>query len=477
MLGTVLKKELREYHRERRMRLLLWSLGLILLAMLVSSFVEYRRDKYIRDHAVSADRAMWLAQDEKNPHDAAHYGMYAFRPTSPLGIIDPGVNAFVGNSVFLEAHRRNEGRNASILDENGPARFGTLSPRFLILTLLPLFLVLIGFDAYTREREGETLPMLTVGGVSPRLLAAGKLLSLVCVSLILLAPLALSSVVLSLFLGADSDLILSLVLLFLVYAVFACGFSALILSVSLWARSSRVSLVALLSLWFVMTVALPRLTTNLAEERYPYPTQDAFQGRIDEMKTKGVDGHDPYSEASKAFERETLAKYGVERLEDLPLNFRGLLAQRGEEYESSVYATQYEAVKNQYRGQLGLFSLASWGSPYLTARFISMALARTDDPAYWHFTDAAEAYRIEFSRVLNMDNANNSTYGDDSYRASTDLWAKIPPFLYEPPPLKEILSRTRPFLAIWAVQFGGCLLLLFISANMRGTTRYEEKAA
>jgi len=473
MIWTVLKKELREIHRERRLRILLWSYGLILLIMLISSFAEYRRDAEIREHAAEADRAMWLGQGEKNPHDAAHYGMYAFRPVSPLSILDPGVNAFVGTSIFMEAHRRNEGRNAAILDENGAARFGTLSPRFLILTILPLFLVLIGFDAYTRERERETLPMLTVGGVSPRILATGKCLSLVVVSLIVLVPLALSSAVLALILGTNNDSFLSLGLLFLVYTGFAGGFSALILSVSLWAPSSRVSLVALLSLWFVMTVAIPRLTTNLAEERYPYPTHDEFQGRIAEMKAQGIDGHDPYSEAAKAFERETLEKYGVEKLEDLPINFRGLLAQRGEEYESSVYAAQYEAVKEQYRGQLGLFSVASLASPYLTTRFISMAVARTDDPAYWHFSDAAESYRVDFNRVLNMDNAENSTYGDYGYRASTDLWAKIPPFEYEPLPLTEALSRAGSFLGIWGFQLGACLMFLFISAHRRGITRYE----
>ena len=231
---------------------------------------------------------------------------------------------------------------------------------------------------------------------------------------------------------------------------------------------------ALLSAWFVMTLAIPRLTTNLAEERYPYPTHDQFQEAIAELKAEGIDGHDPYSEAAKAFERETLEKYGVEKIEDLPVNFRGLLAQRGEEYESSVYATQYEVVKGQYEGQIGLFALASLGSPYLATRFLSKALARTDDPAFWHFSDAAEAYRIEFNRVLNMDNAESSTYGDYSYRADTSLWSKIPPFEYEAPSLTDVLPRIGTFFIIWGAQLALGLALLFFSARRRGYTRYEE---
>ena len=472
MLLSLLSKEIKEIHREKRLRLLLVSFGLILVVMLVSSFVQWREEQGLRQQAAVADRELWLGQDEKNPHDAAHYGMYVFRPASVLSILDPGVNEYVGTSLFLEAHRRNESQNAGILDESGLARFGNLSPRFLILSIFPLFLVLIGFDAFTREREGETLPILTANGLSPWVFAGGKWLSLITLCVVMLLPITLLSFGLAALAHDTQQLFQQLFFLLGVYLIFLIGFSALVLTVSLWSPSSRVSLVALLGIWFIMTVALPRLTTNLAEEQYPYPTHVQFQAEIAAKKAKGLDGHNPFNKAAKEFKAKTLADYGVEKLEDLPFNFSGLLAQRGEEYESSVYAEQYETVKNQYRQQMALFLRSAIFSPYLATRFASMALCRTDDPAFWHFSEAAEAYRIEFNRVLNMHNAENTRYGQRGYLASKDLWAEIPAFNYQPMSLADSLPRITPFLTTLSLQFLGCMILLFVSAFFRGRTRY-----
>lgn len=472
MLRSILIKEFKEIHRERRVRTLLIAFGVMLIAMLVSSYTQWQNGQERRQDATTADRELWLGQDEKNPHDAAHYGMVVFRPDSSLSVIDPGINEYIGKSVFLEAHRRNESQNAAILDASGLARFGVLSPQFLVLSIFPLFLLLVGFDAFTRERESETLPMLTVNGLSPWRFAFGKFVAQCILCGLMILPIAALGAGLTVFMDDGLNLLRSMLLLLAVYLIFLMAFSALVLTVSLWSPSSKISLVVLLGIWFVMTMALPRLTTNVAEEHYPYPTYTQFQAEVKDMKAKGIDGHDPKSAAAEAFKQETLAAHGVDKVEDLPFNFRGLLAQKGEEFESSVYAAQYDKVKNQYQQQVALFLRASLLSPYLAARFTSMALCRSDDPAFWHFSDAAETYRLEFNRVLNMDNAENSTYGERGYRASRDLWAKVPAFDYQHPSLGGVLPRIKPFLLTLILQFAGLLGLLFWSASLRGHTRY-----
>ena len=50
----------------------------------------------------------WETQGEKNPHSAAHYGVYAFKPRLALSFVDEGVDSFTGTSVWLEAHRQND---------------------------------------------------------------------------------------------------------------------------------------------------------------------------------------------------------------------------------------------------------------------------------------------------------------------------------------------------------------------------------
>ena len=52
-----------------------------------------------------AEREVWDGQGEKNPHSAAHFGTFAFKPKYPLSLIDQGVDKYVGISIFLEAHK------------------------------------------------------------------------------------------------------------------------------------------------------------------------------------------------------------------------------------------------------------------------------------------------------------------------------------------------------------------------------------
>ena len=47
-------------------------------------------------------------QPKKNPHSAAHYGVYAFKPKSPLALVDTGIDPYMGVAVWLEAHKQNE---------------------------------------------------------------------------------------------------------------------------------------------------------------------------------------------------------------------------------------------------------------------------------------------------------------------------------------------------------------------------------
>ena len=91
-----------------------------------------------RAAAAATDRALWTGQGAKNPHAAAHFGQYAFKPQSPLALADPGVDAYVGEAVWLEAHRQNEAQFRSARDTGVAARLGGLSFAFVLQTIMPL---------------------------------------------------------------------------------------------------------------------------------------------------------------------------------------------------------------------------------------------------------------------------------------------------------------------------------------------------
>ena len=54
--------------------------------------------------AQAEDARVWVSQGALNPHSAAHFGRYLFKPVGPLAFVDEGINPYAGSSVYLEAH-------------------------------------------------------------------------------------------------------------------------------------------------------------------------------------------------------------------------------------------------------------------------------------------------------------------------------------------------------------------------------------
>jgi len=132
-----------------------------LLIAAVGSGVRYQRALAAeRASAQAAENARWLGQGQKNPHSAAHYGLYAFKPASPLTAIDQGIEPFVGVSVRLEAHTMNDFMHRPAQDGTALARFGELTAALTLQVLLPLLIVLFAFGAFSAERERGTLRQL-----------------------------------------------------------------------------------------------------------------------------------------------------------------------------------------------------------------------------------------------------------------------------------------------------------------------------
>ena len=166
MISKTFIKETKELFREGRVRI---ALIIVLLLLGVAVWISKRQYENINEQytvAKRAEREVWDNQGEKNPHSAAHYGTYAFKPKYPLSLVDQGVDKYAGTSIFLEAHKRNEAQFSAAADQTGLARFGDLTPDFILLFIIPLLIILLGYNSFTKEREMGTLTLLKSQGVS-----------------------------------------------------------------------------------------------------------------------------------------------------------------------------------------------------------------------------------------------------------------------------------------------------------------------
>ena len=158
LLRAVILKEVREVVRDGRLRVLGGIVLILAIAALAFGVQQTTRAQHAREHARERATDQWQGQGEKNPHVAAHYGTHVFAPTSAATAIDPGVSAFMGRSVKLEAHRRNLASHSAAQDGGGLQRMGAFSVAMVLLQLVPLLIIALGYGLWSRERERYLAP-------------------------------------------------------------------------------------------------------------------------------------------------------------------------------------------------------------------------------------------------------------------------------------------------------------------------------
>lgn len=454
---AVARKELLALRRDRRTLLLFSFAALLLLCALAFGGAERQRVDRERAAAATTDRDIWMSQGKRDPHAAAHFGQYAFKPQSPLALADPGVSAYVGTAIWLVAHEQLEARYRPARDGSAAARLGGLSLAFVLRTLAPLIVVLLCFSSFTGEREDGVLRQALGAGARPLDLLVGKALAAFAALGALLVP-AFVGVLVSILLLDDADhaalagQIWRLGGLALGYGLYLAGFVFLALGASALAKTSRVALITLLAFWLANCFLAPRLMTDLAREAVRLPTSLEFHKAIADERKKASFGHDERHPAFAPFRDHILKQYGVSRIQDLPVNFRGLSLRRDDENGYAIYDKHFRALQAAFDAQDRLRAAPGFLFPTLALQLLSTSFAGTDNRHQFDFAVAAEKHRREIQTIVSDDLIRNGRYGDAAYAAGKDLWARIPSFHYRLPEagfafansISDVLS-----LAVW----------------------------
>ncbi len=447
MTLVIARHEFRRIVRDGRFR---WAAGLVfaLLLAAVASGWHYRQtQERERAHAHAAEHERWYGQGHKDPHGAAHYGIYAFKPASPFSAVDPGIEPYVGVSVWLEAHNMNEFVYRPAQDGSALSRFGELTPALVLQVLLPLVIVLVGYGVFASERETGTLRQVVSLGVAPAQLLAGKALALAAALGLVLVPAMLLAIA-----AVSSNNATRFSLLIVSYAAYLAVFLALTLAVSARAPTARQALVVLLGIWILACLAWPRLAADLAAWRDPTPSAIAFREAMQKDQ-----GESHSSDRALAVRARVMKQYGVTRPEDLPIDWRGISLQESEEANFPIFDRHFGALFDTYRAQLRTQQWSAILSPLLAVAPLSAALAGTDLEHHWRFVTAAEAHRRVIQKVMNDDITLHAKEGVD-YRAGPEMWRRIAQFRPPPPALSEILPSYTIATAALVVWFFAAVL-------------------
>jgi len=460
MIGIVARKELKEIVRDGRFRWLA-ATCVLLIGVAAASGLQVTRDQ-LRDQAAAtaAERENFVEQGAKNPHAAAHFGQYAFRPVLLPAALDPGVSPYMGSMIWMEAHRMNLPEFRPAEDRADFGRAARLSVAWILQFILPLFVIVVTFGAVAGERERGTLGLAMSQGLGLGRMLLGKAVAAVGALLAVLVPLILMSIVVFAVaapMTEEHGAAGRLAWMGVGYLLYLISFAGLSLLVSTLAHNRRNAFFALTAIWLLITVAVPRVAADLAASAHPTPTPTEFWAGIRRGEGNQSElGDNPQLRVAEIRARlttELLDEYKVESVDQLPFNFTAMFLQRLEEEDAPIFDYNFDQLWQTYEDQRRLQQVASLLSPAIAIRELSMAMAGAGPYAQRHFSVAAEQHRRDFVGQLNEIQAVEGA-GKRFYVAPGQTWEGVRAFAYEPPATAEILSRHAGDLAIllvWAI--------------------------
>jgi ABC-2 type transport system permease protein len=80
MFRTILRKEVTELCRDGRFRWAVALTAVLFTVALIDGWQRHRDPSHSHLEMQRAERKRWLSQGNKNPHSAAHEGIFVFRP-------------------------------------------------------------------------------------------------------------------------------------------------------------------------------------------------------------------------------------------------------------------------------------------------------------------------------------------------------------------------------------------------------------
>ena len=393
-----------------------------------------------RSKAQKHVRNQWDNLEAMNPHRAAHYGSYAFKPINILNSMDGGVNDITGNVLKLEGHVQNEIVYSEASQSLTISKFGKLKSSLLLQYVIPLLLIFLSYGSISSEKETQRLKLLIFQGISLRKLIFSKSLSIWIYGFLLL----IMTIIIQCVFLSDIDLETFQRLLFIIFSYGSYYYIITGLATFLSARliNNTSALASILAIWIVWTIFLPKIWGNSVEKIHPLPSRQNFKSAMKEERSKGIDGHNPTDKRREELKVRYLTEYKVDSLNQLPINFDGIVMQEDEEYGNLVWDKHFGSNYLILQKQKFLYQLSGIINPFASLQSASMGFCGTDMIHHLGFLKEAENYRRYLIKALNDKHAfGGSKTGDWRWSVDGSFFKTIKEFDYKTPMIMNQINH------------------------------------
>ena len=380
-------------------------------------------------------RQQWENLEPMNPHGAAHYGSYAFKPLNNLNSLDGGINDITGNVIKLEGHVQNEVVYSEASQSISISRFGKLRASILLQYVIPMIIIFFAFSSITNERKSGRVKLLLIQGVLINKLILAKSFSFWFYGLVLMVV----TITIQIFNNNDADTILRLILLICSYGFYYFIISSLATFLSAIMKNNTAALSSILAIWIMWTIFIPKIWGNSVEKIHPLPARQLFLNTMKEERSKGIDGHNPFDMRREELKNKYLADYNVDSLSQLPINFDGIVMQADEDYGNFIWDKHFGSNHTILQNQKFLYQLSGILNPFASLQNLSMGLCGTDMIHHLDFIKESENYRRYLIKTLNDEHAfGGSKTGDWRWKVDETFFRSVNNFIYNNPKIKDL---------------------------------------
>ena len=438
-----------------RNRLFIYSTVFFVLSLSLVSWMgimQQENQLQSQSEAQKHVRKQWENLEAMNPHRAAHYGSFAFKPLNILNAMDGGINDITGNVLQLEGHVQNEIIYSEASQALSISKFGKLKSSLILQYVIPLFLIFLSFGSMSKEKETQRIRLLILQGASIEKLVNAKSISVWIYGLFLLI---VTIIIQSILVSTNSEIFKRLAYIILSYGLYYFIITSLSTYLSATLKDKTSALSSILAIWILWTIFLPKIWGNAVEKVHVLPDRKTFKEDMRAERNQGIDGHNPYDKRREELKNKYLVKYQVDSLSLLPINFDGIVMQADEEYGNLVWDKHFGSNYLIMQKQKSLYQFSGLLNPFASLQSASMGFCGTDMIHHLDFLKKAEDYRRVLIKALNDKHAyGGSKTGDWKWTVDSEFFKSVQGFTYETPRISNHLNHyliDLLFLFFWAL--------------------------
>lgn len=239
------------------------------------------RDEMVLQSALKSSVERWEANPEAVAPPAASPGAlglsvlshYSVLPPTPLAALSIGQTDVQPTYYKVTAHPALSFLNETEIQNPLNVLAGSFDVAFIIVFVLPIFIVALTFDLMSKEKERGVLSLVVAHGVAKVAFIVAKGAARALLIFILLLVVGVAAVSLTEPALASAAVWGRFALWLLVVSLYAFFWFALALFVNAWNKPSVTNGVILANLWLIFVVVIPALVNVAATTLFPAPSR------------------------------------------------------------------------------------------------------------------------------------------------------------------------------------------------------------